>query len=445
MKFDPEVGYALKGKAPFPVPEDAKPPMQMMKYVPQLSLAERDRRWRSLRRRMLFAGYDAFLFIGNDMGWDMGMANLRYMFQFGSKLGGWVLFELEGQPVFWHAIPHMSRPLDICLSRQQWVSDFRPFSGLDTIVDEVRRRGLEKSKIGLVGYHGAGGRNSTIGYGNFMGLKKALPEADIADCTWMVQEMRLVKSEEEIGMLREAGKIARKVVDTMIEYARPGITEAGLWAEMMKTQVVNGGEPDNFNLLSSGPLEHPENEIWNLLHGAAQPMVPTMRPLAEGDLIISEFHTRYGGYLCHTEFTVYMGKRAPRQLKDIWKVCVESLHISREVMVPGKTMREAWEAIRKPCEKAGYDYVELGWHGMGHASPEFPSVIYRPGFGPSFFNGDRIGDFVFEEGMTFGNNLDINNPAWKMDVGCKLSDFMVVRPGGAELLVNIPLDLPEVH
>lgn len=443
MRFDVESGYALQGKAPFAVPPGARPPMQMLDYVPQLSLAERDRRWRNLRRRMLLGGYDAFLFIGNDMGWDMGMANLRYMFQFGSKLGGWVLFGLEGEPVIWHAIPHMSRPLEISLSRQQWVRDFRPFSGVQAIVDELRRRGLDKAKLGLIGYQGAGGRNSTLSYANVTALQKALPQANIDECTWMVQEMRLVKSEEEIGMLRQAGKIARKVVDTMIEFARPGITEARLWAEMMKTQVENGGEPDNFNLLSSGPVEHPHDEIWNLLHGAAQPMVPTMRPLAKGDLIISEFHTKYGGYLCHTEFTVYMGRPAPRQLKDIWNVCVECLHISREVLVPGKTLREAWEAIRKPCHDAGYDYVELGWHGMGHASPEFPTVIYRPGWGPSFFNGEGIGDFVFEEGMTFGNNIDINNPAWRMDVGCKLSDFMVVRPGGAELLVGVPLEFPE--
>ncbi len=113
-------------------------------------------------------------------------------------------------------------------------------------------------------------------------------------------------------------------------------------------------------------------------------------------------------------------------------------------MVPDKPLREAWEAIRKPCERAGYDYVELGWHGMGNASPEFPTVIYRPGYGPNVLNGYRIGDMVFEEGMTFGNNLDIHNSGWKFDVGCVLSDFMVVRPGGAELLVNVPRELGEV-
>jgi Xaa-Pro aminopeptidase len=392
---------------------------------------------------MLFANIDALLFIGNDIFWDCGMANMRYIFQVGSKMGAWALFPMEGKPALWHGIPHMSRPLDVNLARQEWVSDFRPMAGLTPIVDEICQRGFGRARIGLVGFSNTIYR-STLIHADVTALEKALPEAAIVDVSWLLQEMRLIKSEEEIEVLRKAGQIARKVVDTMIAVARPGVTEAELWAEMLKTQIVNGGEPDAFNLLSSGPVEHPADEVWHLLHGVSQPMVPTMRPLTEGDVVISEYHTKYGGYICHTEFTIYLGKHVPKELNDIWNVCVECLQISREVMVPGVTFREAWEKIRRPCERAGYDYVELGWHGMGNASPEFPTVIYRPGWGTPQLNGDRIGDLVFEEGMTFGNNIDIHNPAWRFDIGCKLADFMVVRPGAAELLINVPTDLPAV-
>jgi Xaa-Pro aminopeptidase len=138
---------------------------------------------------------------------------------------------------------------------------------------------------------------------------------------------------------------------------------------------------------------------------------------------------------------MYVGKKPPPQLLDIWKVCVECLDISREVLKGGNTLRQAWEAIRKPCDRAGYDFVELGFHAMGVGSPEWPSVVYREGYGHNAINGHRIGDFVLEEGMCFGNNLDIFNPAWKPDVGCLLSDHMIVRKNGAELLVNTPREL----
>ena len=135
---------------------------------------------------------------------------------------------------------------------------------------------------------------------------------------------------------------------------------------------------------------------------------------------------------------MHVGRNVPKQLTDIFKVCVECLDVSREVLKAGTTLREAWEAIRRPAERAGYDFVELGFHAMGLGSPEFPTVIYRPGYGSNALNGSRIGDLVLEEGMTFGNNLDLFDPAWKPDVGCMYSDFMVVRKTGAELLVGTP-------
>ena len=36
-----------------------------------------------------------------------------------------------------------------------------------------------------------------------------------------------------------------------------------------------------------------------------------MRPLEKGDIIVAEWHTKYGGYRRHTEYTVYLGKNAP--------------------------------------------------------------------------------------------------------------------------------------
>lgn len=130
------------------------------------------------------------------------------------------------------------------------------FPGVQGVADEVKGRGFERSRVGLVGFSSTL-VPPTISHHDYVSLQKALPDAELTDVNWMLQEMRLVKSEEEIGMLRKAGKVARKVVDTMLEYAKPGITEAQLWAEMLKTQIVNGAEPDAFNLLNSGPLEHP--------------------------------------------------------------------------------------------------------------------------------------------------------------------------------------------
>lgn len=313
--------------------------------------------------------------------------------------------------------------------------------GIVEIAAELRDRGLDKAHIGLVGFTSTIQTTPTFLAGDINALEKHLPDARFTDFSYALQELRMVKSEEEIGLMREGANVSRMVVDALTRSARPGATEAEVYAEMIRTQIANGAEPNIFNLLASGPVEHSSGELWHLLHGLDQPAVPTTRPLADGDLLVTEWHTKFGGYLVHTEYTVYVGRKVPKELQDIWTVSLECLDISRDVFVPGTTLREAWEAIRRPCEKAGYDFVELGFHAMGLASPEFPTVIYRPGYGSDALNGSRIGDLVLEEGMTFGNNIDLHNPAWKPDVGCMLSDFMVVRPGGAELLVNTPREI----
>lgn len=435
---------ALKLNPPFPphaIPRGAKPTTTPMAFMPQLPLTERDRRWDGLRKRMLMANVDALLFLGNDIYWDMGNANIRYVSNAAFKMGTHLSFFIDADPVVWSFVAHMNRPYNFLLSVQDWVKDVRTARGLVEIAADLRDRGLDRRRIGIVGFNSTIQTVTTFLHGEIKALERELPQAEFVDMTWALQQMRMVKSEIEIDHMREAAKISRKVIDALVEGARPGRLECEVYADMIRAQIANGGEPNIFNLFASGPIDHPTQELWHLLHGMDQPVMPSRRPLAENDLIVTEWHTKYGGYLVHTEYTVYVGKTVPEPLNDIFKVCLECLDASREALRAGNTLRNAWEAVRKPAEKAGLDFVELGFHAMGLASPEFPSVVYKPGFGSDALNGHRIGDLVLEEGMAFGNNLDLFDPKWKPDVGCMYSDFMVVRPGGAELLLNTPREI----
>ncbi|WP_175684629.1 M24 family metallopeptidase [Burkholderia anthina] len=427
-----------------PIPSNAVPTGELKKYVPQLSIAERDRRWSRAKSRMMFAELDALVFLGNDIYFGMGMANLRYMFQLDAQIGGDALFTSSGEPVVWTGLIHMNRPFNPYAVMQDWVSDVRGRAGIPGIVSEIVSRGLSRGRIGLVGFSSTIQRTPTLLHREVEMLKALLPDATFIEASWIIEEMRVVKSEEEIEMLRCAGRIARKAVDSLIETARPGIPEAAVYAEMIKTQIANGAEPNVFNLWASGPVEHPEHELWHTLHGSDQPLAPTMRPLQAGDIIFSELHTKYGGYRCHTEYTVYLGRQAPKELRRIWDVAVECLHASKAALTTGRTVGDAIAMIRKPADDAGLDWVELGFHAMGTASPEHPSVVYPLGYGSDAINGARVLDLELEEGMAFGNNIDLHDANWKVDVGVMLADFMIVRDKEAELLVNTPLELAQI-
>ncbi|WP_432842496.1 M24 family metallopeptidase [Dactylosporangium sp. CA-092794] len=428
-----------------PLSPDARATKALFPHVPHLSLAERDRRRDQLRKKMLLAGLDALVFFGNDIYWGQGMGNIRYVFGFDSNSGGYGLLPLDGEATIWYGLPHMNRPTSIANAVQDWTDDIRDAGGVAAIAAELRRRGLDRGRLGLVSYGSTTLPGGTLLHSELEAMEHHLPDATLVPATNMLTEMRLVKSDEEIGMLRRAGRIARKVVDAMVESVRPGVTEAEVYAEMIRTQIANGAEPNVFNMLASGPVDHPGEELWHLLHGVEQPGSPTTRPIEPGDLVIAEFHTRYAGYRCHTEYTVYFGERVPAPIQRIWEVSVETLEVSQQALTAGRTLREAWQMIREPAKRARLDFVELGFHAMGLGSPEFPTVIYEEGFGGNIFNGDQIGDFVLEQGMAFGNNIDLHDSTWKPDVGCMLADFMIVRPDRAECLVNTPRELGHVR
>ena len=429
---------------PHQLPAGAKPTRELLKHVPQLSLAERNRRWDGIRKKMMLANIDVLLILANDAFWDMGLINLRYITQIGSKMGAHALFFVDRDPIIWNSLPHMNRPTSLALSTQEWVSDIRPYGGVAEVAAAVRESGLDRGCVGMVSFSSTIVTTPTLFHGDAVNYQKELPHCRFIEANWVLEQMRLIKSEEEIAMLAKAGEIGRKTTEALVANSRPGITEAALYAELIKTQIANGAEPQIFQLLASGPVEHPTTELWHLLHGAEQPLVPSMRPIQNGDIVVTEFHSQYGGYLAATEFTVYVGEKAPPQLVEIHDACVEALQISLEVLRPGNTLRNAWESIRAAADRRKLDFVELGFHGHGLGSPEFPTVVYRPGFGPSSMNGDHIGHLMFEENMVFGNNIDIFNPNWKPDVGCMFGDMVVVRKGGAQRMVNVPLELPQV-
>ena len=108
-------------------------------YKPQLSLQERNRRWDQVRKYMRFSGFDGLIFLGTDIYWGSGMANLRYMFQVDSQIGADAFFPLEGEPIIWNAVQHMNRPTSVYLSIQDWVSDIRDRVGPAGIAAEEGR------------------------------------------------------------------------------------------------------------------------------------------------------------------------------------------------------------------------------------------------------------------------------------------------------------------
>ena len=409
--------------------------------LPQMPLRERDRRWKTVREWMAKEGVDCLLTVGNDMTFGLGMGNFRYLSNCAPRHGGFLLFPQQGEPLLFAEQYHMARPIHPCMIAHDWVKECFFNDGVGPVLDALLERVSPLKKIGLVS-----GAN-TVQYQNmpydvFHTIHERLKGIEIIDASRFMFDMRGLKSDDEINFLRKAGKIHNKVLKAMADTAREGVTEADVFAAMMHTMLVNGAESQGFNLLTSGPADAPEYQ--HLLHGLDAEMCPTMRILQKGDIVMSESHVNYGGYMTASELTLCVGT-PPKQIQRLYDACVESLNAAMEKMIPGNQIGDALEAKMDVIRKHGFDLLELGFHGHGLGSPEPPKAIYMNSDESKVPDSRKVTkaqrETVFRKNMVFGTNGDIFDPAWRDDVGIMFGDCIVIGDKKPELLVNTPQTL----
>lgn len=405
--------------------------------LPQLSIRERDRRWLLLRQEMARKGLDCLFIWGNNRSWGVGMANIRYITHVGCR-EAIALLPPKGEPVCFAGNPHYYEPYNIFASSQSWVSDVRPLAGVGPVAEAIEEMGLEKGKFGIIDSKTALSLY-TVPYELFKNLMEKLPGINFVNFTDDFERIRMVKSAEEISFLDKAGQIANRMVKKMMEVAAPGVRECEVYAEMTKELLVSGGEDYCMNLFDSGPVG---SERAHLLHGKENPLTPTLRELKPGDVVMTEFHSNYGGYLCGVEKTLSLGVPGD-DLRRIHDVALKSFEQGTRAMRPGARFGSVVEAFRKPVAEAGMDYIELGIHGHGMASPEAPTSVYKPKVAHTLTGGE-FADLLLEENMVFGTNIDIYDPKWRNDVGVMFGDTIQVTQNGPRRFCNTPYELYKI-
>ena len=312
------------------------------------TISERDRRWNNIREAMAKRGLSCLVVWGNWGNTRRLDANLRYLTN--QMYEGYLVFPINADPVSFQftQIPR----------RTDWVAEIRcghPLfaKAMSARISEIK---ADKSKIGIVQpstrYYNEWG----FPHNTYLGLQKYLSNATFEDATDILEEVRKVKSAEEIKCLEHASEIGEKVIQVIRETAKEGVSNYEIAARIYDFCFRAGCDPCSMLIYSVGKDTVHSAPLGYMREGN--------KPLEAGEVILTEFDNRYFGYVAQYNQPFSVGK-PNKQWSDIYKVAVESFENGLSVLKSGVTAGELDSAFLSPIKKSGYTILNPSFHGLG--------------------------------------------------------------------------------
>ncbi|HEY7715768.1 MAG TPA: M24 family metallopeptidase [Candidatus Binatia bacterium] len=373
---------------------------------PGFSHTEYIRRYTAVREAMDKDHLDAILISG-----ARGSSDVHYLSNYLAQSPCWLLFPRAGEAVvFIHFFNHQP-----CARAQSIIEDVRWYgpAPLPTITDELRKRGLAKSRIGLVSMR-------SIAYGHVTELHRQFPEAEFVEFGPQFSRIRRVRSEEELVYLRKSGYLTDLACEALENNLRPGLNEQEVLAIVYDAYIKQGGDP-GIHFIATTNMDNPDRFVpWQR---------QTSRVIENGSVVITELTVSYWGYSTQIHRPFAIGKEpAPiyRKLFEAAYACYENI---RKVCKPGVTSEEI-VAASSIIEESGFTSYDSVFHGEAGKSPELGTKSAAHPLEP----------WTLQQNMV--HVIQPNPISRDFKAGLQLGAAVVVRPNGGESLHNYPFKFP---
>lgn len=198
--------------------------------------------------------------------------------------------------------------------------------------------------------------------------------------------MIIVKTKEEIELMREAALVVSKTLGMLASEVNPGVTTLYL-DKLAEDFIREQGAIPGFLGLYDFPNTLCMSPNAQVVHG-----IPNDTPLKEGDIISIDCGAIKNEFYGDHAYTFAIGEIAP-EVEKLLRITKESLYVGIRELKIGKRTGDVGYAIQQYCEAEGYGVVrELVGHGLGktmHEDPEMPNYGRR-GRGKKFIEGMTV-------------------------------------------------------
>lgn len=227
-----------------------------------------------------------------------------------------------------------------------------------------------------------------------------------------IDEIRAVKSEAELEVIRYAYKLVNMGVQAAIDAIRPGVSEREVAAEAEYVMRKNGAEGYGIDtMVCSGP---------NADHILAR---TTTRVIQENDMVVLTFAPRYEGYHAACARVIFVGQVDPKQEAAMKAMSAAQTLCGKNLQV-GRVGAEVEAMGRNLMTEAGYgeNFLYSGLHSVGVTEFEPPIL------GPS-------SKTVIAENMV----ISVDIPLHEADIhGARIEDGYIITKDGPVCLTTAP-------
>lgn len=257
--------------------------------------------------------------------------------------------------------------------------------------------------------------DSHVTYAEHAAWAEALAPIRLAPAGGSLEELRQIKDEDEIAIMREAADVADRAFAHVLGYIRPGVTEMDVAAELEMFMRKAGASGPSFDtIVASG-------ERSALPHGVA-----SRRVIGSGEFVTLDFGAFYQGYCSDLTRTVFVGEPTDKH-REIYAIVKEAQAYALEHLKPGMTGREG-DALTRDII-ARYGYGDNFGHGTGH------------GLGMDIHESPRLSatcDTVLQPGMVVTVEPGIYVPGFG---GVRIEDDVVMTETGIQILTRSSKEL----
>lgn len=253
----------------------------------------------------------------------------------------------------------------------------------------------------------------------FHQLEQTINESETAielvEQSRLIEDMRQVKSAEEVELMRKAQQITDDAFAYIVSYIKPGMSEAQVQRALDTFMFEAGADGLAFpTIVATGD------------HAASPHAIPGERIIQPGDAIVIDFGARYGGYCSDMTRTVFIG-RPTEKMRAAWDAIREANERCEAAVQAGKTGAQIHELAEQILSDHGFA-KKMG-HGLGHSLGidihEDPSLSPR--------NTESL-----PKGAVVTVEPGIYLPG---EFGMRLEDFGVVTETGFQVLTQSTHDM----